>query len=205
MMANMNPQMNMMYRGMKPVKSDKNVVASLQRTNIETQILNENVRLPNKMWRNHYNIQDNIIRKLEKTKEEVIDTPSPIDKDVSFENDDKAVLQIVIKLIDKEETINLTRSEDTLKVSKDFCIKNQLNDELIKPIQQKIKQALKSIDLILDHNISTAEEQSLVEIQNIYNQIQSNDSFLNLSCITDLGDTELHLDTDENIQLNMSK
>lgn len=200
MMPNMNPQMNMMYR-MKPVKSDKNVTSSLQRTNIETQILNDNVRLPNKMWRNHYNVQDNIIRK-EKAKEEV-DVISPEEKEASF--DDKAVLQIVIKLIDKEEVINLTRSEDTLKVSKEFCIKNQLNDELAKPIQQKIKQALKSIDLILDHNISTAEEQSLTEIQNIYNQIQSNDSFLNLSCITDLGESELRLDIDENIQLNMSK
>jgi hypothetical protein len=201
MMPNMNPQMNMMYR-MKPVKSEKSVIP---RTNIETQILNENVRLPNKMWRNHYNIQDNIIRKLEKTKEEVIDLPSPIEKDTSFENDDKTVLQIVIKLIDKEEVIKITRSEDTLKVSKDFCAKHQLNEELLKPIQYKIKQALKSIYLILDHNINTTEEQSLIEVQNIYNQLQSNDSFLNLSCITDLGDSDLHLDIDENIQLNMSK
>jgi hypothetical protein len=201
MMPNMNPQMGMMYR--KPVKSEKNISANLQRTNIETQILNENVRLPNKMWRNHYNVQDNVIRK-EKTKEE-IDPPSPLEKDASFENDDRAVLQIVIKLIDKEEVINLTRSEDTLKVSKEFCAKNQLNDDLAKPIQQKIKQALKSIDLILDHNISTTEEQSLTEIQNIYNQMQSNDSFLNLSCITDIGESELRLDIDENIQLNMSK
>ena len=138
-------------------------------------------------------------------KEEIVDTPSPIEKDISFENDDKAVLQIVIKLMDKEEIINLNRNEDTLKVSKEFCAKNQLNDELAKPIQQKIKQALKSIDLILDHNISTAEEQSLIEIQNIYNQIQTNDSFVNLSCMTDLGETELHLDIDDNIQLNMSK
>jgi hypothetical protein len=156
------------------------------------------------MWRNHFNIHDNILRKSEK-KEEVLDTPSPIEKDISFENDDKTVLQIVIKLIDKEEIINIARNEDTLKISKEFCIKNQLNDELAKPIQQKIKQALKSIDLILDHNISTAEEQSLVEIQNIYNQIQSNDSFVNLSCMTDLGETELHLDISDNIQLNMSK
>jgi hypothetical protein len=204
MMPNMNQQMGMRFR-MKPVNSEKNVVSNMPRTNIETQILNENVRLPNhKMWRNHFNIHDNILRKSEK-KEEVLDTPSPIEKDISFENDDKTVLQIVIKLIDKEEIINIARNEDTLKISKEFCIKNQLNDELAKPIQQKIKQALKSIDLILDHNISTAEEQSLVEIQNIYNQIQSNDSFVNLSCMTDLGETELHLDISDNIQLNMSK
>jgi hypothetical protein len=196
-MQNRNPQMNIMYR-MKPVNSDKNIVGSLQRNSIETHLY-ENVRLPNKTWRNHNNIQDNFVKK------EILDTPSPIAKDASYENEDKAVLQIIIKLIDKEEIISLTKSEDPLKVSKEFCLKNQLNDDLIKPIQHKIKQALKSIDLILDHNISTAEEQSLIEVQNIYNQIPSNDSFLNLSCMTDIGDTCLHLDIDENIQLNMSR
>lgn len=118
----------------------------------------------------------------------------------------QAALLVAIKLNGKEETICISKNEksdDISKIAKEFVIKHKLNENLVNPIIMKIKQAINSIDLILDHNISVQEHYSLFKVQNFYNQkdIEEEELFnLNLSCITDICSTTS--DFDETLSLS---
>jgi hypothetical protein len=123
------------------------------------------------------------------------------------------MLHVVIKLKDREEVITVGKNIDPLKITRDFCLKHQLNDYLVKPFYGRINQAMKSLDQILEHNIDTNEERSLKEIQDYYSQLNNStceeDEMLNLSCITDMGNDCLkqkyHFLEDERILLNQSR
>jgi hypothetical protein len=82
--------------------------------------------------------------------------------EASFEGNpnEPTMLQVVIRLVDRDEVINVCKGEDTLRLSKEFCKKNNLAGYLIKRINAKIKQAIKSLDLILEHPDDTKEENS---------------------------------------------
>jgi hypothetical protein len=203
--------MNNQFRP-RNVKSDKNLITVPVKTNFESNVLNDNVKLPDNKWRNnkYSELQNNLLQinqpDMMNSESTHCDVGSNEDYNSLHSEDDRNVLQVVIKLLDREDVIRINKNEDTLKVTRDFCQKNKLNERLIKPIHDKIKQALKSLDLLLDHTMSTEEELSLTEVKNYYKEIEDEqDTFQDMSCFTDLGRDDSHLTTDENIQLNISK
>jgi hypothetical protein len=115
---------------------------------------------------------------------------------LDVDQEEPTVLQVILKLNDRVETININKNEDSLMTAKEFCKKNGLADCLIIPINEKIKQAFKSMDQVLESNMRVEETDVLKEVENLYKQADTKistddpaDETLNLSCFTEL-DTE---------------
>jgi len=95
--------------------------------------------------------------------------------------------------MDKDATITVSRGDDLYLIAKNFIQVHKLNQNLIKPIGDKIRFALNSIDKLLDCKISGEEHKSLSAIQNYYDEknLEEDESeifdVMDLSCITDIG------------------
>ena len=57
-------------------------------------------------------------------------------------------VKIVIKLKDKMEIIEIQKEDDILMQAKEFCVKNNMNSELIKPIYNYINQSLNYLGVV---------------------------------------------------------
>jgi len=124
-------------------------------------------------------------------------------------------LFVSIKLNDREEILPVGKNEDVFYTAKTFVLQQKLNNNLIKPIAERIRQALNSINVILECTLNEKEHQSLSAIQTFYtdNKIEEDDSdlvnMLDLSCITDIGSPGNYLSDTEDFKkverLNISR
>jgi hypothetical protein len=103
----------------------------------------------------------------------------------------KSFLVVSIKLANEEKVIHLNKNDDLYKKAAEFCIRNNLNDSLIKPIYDRIIKAWESIEQVLSHDINTQELKHLDSIKEKYEDYVNNQDILeyqqNLSCITVFG------------------
>jgi hypothetical protein len=209
MMPGQNHPMGQLYK-MKSVKSEKNIVGSFPGNfdNLRNgQRWRGNQGSSNKLLNNgnnHQNMQrrNNDYRPLQNDSETNlprVDVHDPYFNESnssvndSLDADETSMLHVVIKLNDRDEILTVGKHMDPLKLTREFCMKNQLSEYLIKPIYVKIKQAIKSLDQILEHSVGTNEERSLKEIQDYYSLLNNStcedDEMFNLSCITEIGDS----------------
>jgi hypothetical protein len=208
-----NTTSNGMYR-MKYVKSDKYLKVNDLKGNLpssdyykrinQTQSVNMTMN-PNANGYN-YNYGDrgtykkeaslnrydnaNLIKE-ERTEEDL----NKLHKDyISSGNDDSQgypkedVLKVSVKLIDREVTLSVCKGEDVYNTARGFVQKNKLNPQLIKPIGDRIKSALNSIEKLLDLPINESERESFSLFQTHCSKIKEEND-IDLSCITDMGST----------------
>jgi hypothetical protein len=123
-------------------------------------------------------------------------------------------LFVSVKLNGRDETITVIKGEDVYQIAKAFVFKHQLNQNLVKPIGDRIRQALSSIDQVLYSILNEEEHQSLSAIQTYYaeSKFEEDSDFVNmldLSCMTDIGSPGTFLSDTEDFKkperLNISR
>jgi hypothetical protein len=69
---------------------------------------------------------------------------------LGIDEDNFQVLNLAIKLSEENiQILKISRKEDILQSIKEFCTKNNVKSQLIKPIYEKVAQAIKALDTFL--------------------------------------------------------
>lgn len=129
------------------------------------------------------------------------------------------ILYVSVRISGKDELLGINSKEDSQTTIRKFITKHHLNEKLLKPISEKVNNALSSIDSVLKTDVESKHYHSLKKVKNYYTtKIEENDteklSDLDLSCFTEIGDcdtnceTTFHLTNEESKtteKLNMSR
>ena len=98
------------------------------------------------------------------------------------------ILFVTVKLKDGEETVTIIKGADIYQTAQIFVVRHQLSLSLIRPICESIKQALNSLDIIMDLPLTDRDHKSLTTIENFYQEQKEEELIdFDLSCITDFG------------------
>jgi len=80
-------------------------------------------------------------------------------------------IKIVVKLDeDRYDVIEIQKEDDILAQTKEFCTKNNLNAELIKPIYNYIQQSLNTLGVVLEKKVDSNTIESLKFAKNQYEE-----------------------------------
>ena len=126
------------------------------------------------------------------------------------------VLFVSVRISGKEELLGINNKEDSMITIRKFISKHRLNENLIKPISEKISNAISSIDSLLQSKIDCKDYKSLNKIKKMFDQKVEEEKVndLDLSCFTYLGESDsfcgfnFNLSTEEaktTEKLNMSR
>lgn len=106
------------------------------------------------------------------------------------------LLCVSIRLSGKDELIYISKREEIYETAKLFVQTHNLNQNLVLPIVESVKQALQSLEQILSHKMNDKDHNSMEEIQNLYRQKTSDtednleneiiDTETDMSCLTDI-------------------
>jgi hypothetical protein len=224
------PNQNKVWRNNS--NSSNSYPGNQQKINELTNIINSTIRDPNSNSKSNQNlphagsfesIKEELQRK-DKINYENLNNYSSGNSDYEMAEEEVKLhnksskenfsLYVSIKLNDREEILPVGKNEDVFHTAKNFVIQQKLNSNLVKPIAERIKQALNSIDVILECTLNEKEHQSLSAIQTFYteNKVEEDDDFVNmldLSCITDIGSPGNYLSDTEDFKkverLNISR
>jgi hypothetical protein len=102
--------------------------------------------------------------------------------------DKKIEFSVVIKLKSEEKTILVYKGENYEKKASQFCLKNKLNQKLIKPIYDTILNASNYIDYLMRKELTPFESNQLDSIKDTYidynENLMDSEALLNLSSFT---------------------
>ena len=85
-------------------------------------------------------------------------------------------IKIIIKLKDKFETIELQKEDDILLQAKEFCSKNNMSPDLIKPIYNYINQSLNSLKVILEKKVDEKLMENLNTAKLKYDEVKCSEN-----------------------------
>jgi hypothetical protein len=141
-------------------ESDKNFNKSTDFKTIKEELGNQNIKIEDEFFSNgksYCSIAE------EEFKEENIN-------DINC-----YTLSVSVKLLNRQEFIYLTKDDEPLNTARLFVSKHGLNENLISPIAESIKQSIISIKMILDYSLTDTDRKNLSEIQKIYQDKQEED------------------------------
>jgi hypothetical protein len=120
---------------------NKDYKESTLNLNNKTSNLNLNLKSINKEINNNKNFNNEYFNEISK-------------EDNNNNNNNNSFIKIVIKLSkDRSEVFEIQKGKNILMQINKFCIKNNIDDELIDPIYKYIEQSLKVLGIIFDKKI----------------------------------------------------
>ena len=140
---------------------------------------------------------------------------SVAEEETKYEDKD-IVLFVSVRISGKEELLGINNKEDSMITIRKFISKHRLNENLVKPISEKITNAISSIDTLLQSKIDSKDYKSLKIIKKMFCHKVEEEKVpdLDLSCFTYLGESDsycgfnFNLSTEEvktTEKLNMSR
>jgi len=89
----------------------------------------------------------------------------------------KTFIKIVVKLNNERlDIIEIQKDDDILAQANNFCVKNNLNTELIKPIYNYIQQSLNTLGIVMEKKVDSNTIESLKFAKNQYEEMKELES-----------------------------
>ena len=128
------------------------------------------------------------------------------EEDTKYENKD-ILLFVSVKISGKEELLGINTKEDSMITIRKFISKHRLNEKLIKPISEKVTNAMSSIDSLLQSKIDGKDYKSLNIIKKMYDPKIEEEKVpdLDLSCFTYLGESDSYCGFNFNLSTEEAK